>query len=141
MRHRSNVTREDSALAILFLIWGFAVVAFSIGARVYMLFPPRFHALRCVFKETTGLPCATCGSTRTFALMGEGRFAAAMRINPFIFFGSLLGLLLAGHALGAYLGLWRFSQFGIIQRNRRLFTVALLVLFLANWLYLILTGA
>jgi len=36
----------------------------------------------CGFKAVTGLPCATCGMTRSFAYMVEGDVAAAFDIQP-----------------------------------------------------------
>jgi len=36
----------------------------------------------CGFKAVTGLPCATCGMTRSFTYMAEGDIAAAFNIQP-----------------------------------------------------------
>jgi hypothetical protein len=46
---------------------------------------------RCVFHELTGLPCATCGATRSAIQFFRGHFLAAWRWNPLIFM-FLLGL-------------------------------------------------
>lgn len=140
MKQQTKVSRRDSAVAILFLTWGFAVVAFTAGARFYSLFPPQFRPLRCPFKEMTGIPCATCGSTRTFALMGEGKLLAALKLNPFVFLGSVLGVVLAFYTLGAYAGFWRFSRPDLVERHKTALTVVLVILFLGNWVYLIWSG-
>jgi len=40
---------------------------------------------RCVFHELTGLPCVTCGMTRSAIQFFHGDFLAALRWNPLIF--------------------------------------------------------
>jgi len=42
----------------------------------------------CLFKEVTGLPCPSCGTTRSLLLLMNGEFRASLLMNP-------LGLLLA----------------------------------------------
>jgi hypothetical protein len=141
MGNRSRIRREDSAVAILFLAWGFSVVMFTVGARFYSLVPPQFRPLQCHFKKITGIPCPTCGSMRTFMFLGGGKLPEALKMNPFIFFVSLLGVGLSLYTLGAYLGLWSFSRFQISDRQRTVLTAVLIILFFVNWVYLIVTGA
>lgn len=38
----------------------------------------------CWFKSATGLPCATCGGTRTFALLLDARLGDAFSLNPMV---------------------------------------------------------
>lgn len=54
----------------------------------------------CGFKQVTGLPCATCGMTRSFAAMAEGDLAGAVAIQPA---GAALCLLAA---VGVLVGGW-----------------------------------
>jgi hypothetical protein len=42
----------------------------------------------CLFKEVTGIPCPSCGTTRSLLLLMNGDFRASLMMNP-------LGLLLA----------------------------------------------
>ncbi len=37
----------------------------------------------CLFKEVTGLPCPSCGTTRSLLLLFNGEVAAAFMTNPF----------------------------------------------------------
>src|SRR5260370_17747477 len=40
---------------------------------------------RCVFHDVTGLPCVTCGMTRSAIQFFHGNFVAALRWNPLVF--------------------------------------------------------
>src|SRR6476660_9684854 len=42
---------------------------------------------RCAFHDLTGLPCLTCGMTRSAIQFFHGNFLAALRWNPLIFAG------------------------------------------------------
>jgi hypothetical protein len=45
----------------------------------------------CLFKEVTGLPCPSCGTTRSLLLLAHGRFRDSFMMNPF---GMMLALAL-----------------------------------------------
>lgn len=50
------------------------------------------HAVQCVYKQTTGMDCTTCGLTRAFHHILIGNFKEATRLNSlslqlFAFFG------------------------------------------------------
>jgi len=36
----------------------------------------------CILRRATGLPCATCGMTRSFCAIGRGEFGAAFAYHP-----------------------------------------------------------
>lgn len=42
----------------------------------------------CPLREMTGVPCPSCGSTRTFAALARLDFAAALRLNPLVCVGA-----------------------------------------------------
>ncbi len=49
------------------------------------------HAVQCVYKDATGIDCATCGITRGFHHVLVGNFKTAYQLNPlslqlFLFF-------------------------------------------------------
>jgi len=45
-----------------------------------------FHPTVCLFKEATGLPCPSCGTTRALLLLTHGKFSESYLLNPFGFF-------------------------------------------------------
>jgi cytochrome bd-type quinol oxidase subunit 2 len=58
--------------------WLAAVVLFE------MLRPPGCSASLCLFRNVTGLPCPTCGSTRAVQALVAGRPLEALRHNPLV---------------------------------------------------------
>src|SRR6266403_5906208 len=65
------------------LVWLCASVT-SLGVAV-LWFALGLPWPRCVFHELTGLPCITCGMTRSAIQFFHGNFLAALRWNPLIF--------------------------------------------------------
>jgi hypothetical protein len=58
----------------------------------------------CSFQSTTGLPCATCGMTTSFAHAADGQLLQAAEVQPagaLLCVGAAMGLLVFGWALGA----------------------------------------
>jgi hypothetical protein len=118
------------------LLAGLAVVG---GLAVRLLHLDRFGITLCSFKATTGVPCMTCGGTRTLALLAGGDLAGALAMNPLVAVGffilvpwALADLVLwtRGSALGLHLG----------PRVRRALLFAGPLVLLANWAYVIAAG-
>ena len=88
----------------------------------------------CGVKKLTGLPCPFCGGVRATAALGQGSLAEALAWNPAV---TLLhaGMLTSGAALV----LGRTPPWLTPERNRFVFR-AILVILLANWLYLVVVG-
>src|SRR6266581_1244284 len=77
---------------------------------------------RCAFHDVTGLPCVTCGMTRSAIQFFHGNFLAALRWNPLVFVARVPRLRIA-----------RFSS------AEKAFVRALVITLLAaNWGYLVL---
>jgi len=90
----------------------------------------------CVFRSLTGVSCPTCGSTRSLVHLAQGDVGQALAMNPLFalaFVGALLFLLYNGAALftGSRLALF------LTSRESSFLRAGAAVLFLANWLYLI----
>lgn len=95
---------------------------------------------RCLLRELTGVPCPTCGGTRSLAALAEFDWPTAWSMNPLVFAACGAALLLVGDQLVA------------LRRNRRAILPALAaslpsawiwsamaVVVVSNWLYLCLT--
>lgn len=92
----------------------------------------------CGFLDSTGLPCATCGMTTSFALAADGRLITAFITQPA---GALLALIVAIAALlSGYASFKGLSLFPLIGTFWRPMTViALAVVVLGGWMFKILT--
>jgi hypothetical protein len=94
---------------------------------------------RCAFHEITGLPCVTCGMTRSAIQFFHGHFLAAWKWNPLVF-AFLCGV--TAFDLYAFVALaMRAPRLRIAQFNQyeKIFIRASVVALLAlNWIYLLL---
>lgn len=93
----------------------------------------------CAFKALTGLPCASCGSTRALARLSRLDLSGALALNPFF----------AGIAL--LVGAWAIADLALLARGRALclelsaresgrLSLAVVVALAVNWAYLIAAG-
>jgi len=112
------------------------------GIGLLLLFTARFVPLAklpfwgCALRQTTGIPCLSCGMTRSFDWFMRGRILDALLVNPV---GFLLALLSVTGV--AYLLLRRFRPprlvFDFTDRQGFWVRVGTLGLLGANWAYLI----
>jgi len=118
-----------------------------LGAALRLGLPPGLAALRwldaaglhlppCLFKLATGLPCATCGTTRMARALAEGDLAAAFHWHPVAAAAVLLAPLAAAWDARRA---WRREPFPEVPDTlgARLMVVGL---FLAAWGLQILRG-
>jgi hypothetical protein len=119
------------------LLWG----ASSLAVALLAIWPgvsPLLRALpACPFRLLTGWPCLACGSGRALAALSRGELGAALELNPLAVGGALLfglgGLVAALAALCERpLGEPRTLAAGA--------RVAVGVLLVANWAYLVWSG-
>src|SRR5512143_2022666 len=59
---------------------GIALLAIYVGRFV----PVLSFAPSCVFKGLTGVPCPTCGATRSVVHLARGEFFASLGMNPLV---------------------------------------------------------
>ena len=127
-------TRAGPPLGAIF--GGVGVLA---AGAVWLLRLDRIPLTLCVFKGLTGLPCPTCGSTRALGRLFALDFAGALALNPFT---TLLALAVAAWALAdlALVPTRRALELDVPPRLGAALRVGALVLFLANWVYLVDAG-
>lgn len=118
-------------------IWGWVGLLVLVGSGLWLrcLGPP---PVRCQFRQLTGLPCPTCGSTRSLAALAEGDLAGSFRMNPLASVAFLLALGYVPYALLAtHMTLPRVRLVLSEREWRTVFGIGL-ALVVATWLFLIL---
>ncbi len=118
------------ALGIV-VIWLAAVALYTALARSVEHAPSL-----CVFRNITGLPCPTCGTTRATLAFARGDILAGVLYNPFVVTALAIGLTLC--VVQCVFG--RRIEIAISPRSKRFGWALVIGLFLGNWVYLIARG-
>ena len=93
---------------------------------------------RCVFHSLTGLPCVTCGATRSAWQFLHGHFLASLVFNPLAFLAYCGVLLFDLYAAAVLLsGSPRFRMHNFSHREKAILRGLVVSALAANWLYLI----
>ncbi len=118
------------------IIYGLIALLVLIAAR---LLPLLDVAPSCVFKGLSGIPCPSCGATRSVVFLSHGRVADAFLMNPAVATVVLIVVLYFLYSLFVYvLGLPKiFLDLTGKEKDRVRLTVVLLIA--ANWLYIIIS--
>ena len=112
-------------------LWGLAALSLLAAGALASAFPAALPA--CPFKTLTGLPCATCGTTRAALALAHLDLAAAFRWNPLAAL-ALPTFVAAGLAAGA---LWLLGRDVPEPRPPLAVRVVSLAAVAANWVYLL----
>jgi len=114
---------------------GIALLAICVGRFV----PVLSFAPSCVFKGLTGVPCPTCGATRSVVHLASGEFFASFGMNPLVslcfvtaalaFFYSLITLIVDIPRIGIILS----------DHEKNIVRSGAVALALVNWCYLIIS--
>ncbi len=94
----------------------------------------------CTFHNITGIPCPSCGATRSAVLLAHGAFYDALKMNPlfFICYLSSLGWGLISLALCVPK---KKISITISYFEARFIRWGALIIILLNWTYLIIANA
>lgn len=120
-------------------VWIWALVGLWIAvvlAGVVVELSTGEHVELCALKHFTGVPCATCGSTRAVLSLVGGNFVGALAWNP----GVVLALLTTLTVLIARVASARAPRLELSARGRRWLWIAISSLVVANWAYVIAAG-
>ena len=114
---------------------GIAVLALSAGRAlpVTRLFPS------CVFKGLTGIPCPTCGSTRSVVYLSQGHVLGSLAANPLLAACLMTALLYFIYSLIARAFTLPRISVSLPGREKDGVRVGAVALVAANWIYLIAT--
>lgn len=122
--------------------WGLVYGGLTLAALVTSRFFARWLYLvpPCAFHAITGVPCPSCGATRSAVFLAHGHVVESFLVNPLFFF------LYAGLVLWAVFEIYlvlRKEKFvvSLTRADRLLLRIGVVLAVAANWLYLILSGA
>ena len=87
----------------------------------------------CLVRAVTGVPCPTCGSTRSVLAIGKGDIAGAFMANPLVFVGGIVLLTLGT----LQMGFARRVELHLSTGMRRAAWAVAVLLFIGNWAYVI----
>ena len=91
----------------------------------------------CAFRGLTGMPCPTCGATRSVVHLAHGNIVASIEMNPLVavcFIAAILYLLYSLITLSA--GIPRVC-IALMDTEKNVLWAGTVVLVLINWAYLI----
>ena len=93
----------------------------------------------CIMKNLTGIPCPSCGSTRSVASIFKGNLQQAILLNPlgYVIFFALL-ILPVWIIMDLYRkndSLWQFYQKAEITLRRKIIAIPLIILVIINWIW------
>jgi len=112
------------------------------GIGVFLILVARFIPFGrlpfwgCILRKLTGIPCLTCGMTRSFDWFARGRLLDSLLINPL---GFMLALVSALGVLYFVLSPLRLPRLHIELSDRAAnwTRIATIFIILANWGYLV----
>ena len=109
-------------------------VAFLIGDYFAAIYPG------CPFRIITGIPCLTCGFTRSVLALRDGHFIRSLRMNPLLWV--LTALIISWSVWSVVLRITKHHrpQITVSMDERKWVTGGILLLLLLNWGYLIWAG-
>jgi Protein of unknown function (DUF2752) len=112
---------------------GIALLMLGVGR----LLPVLSYAPDCVFKGLTGIPCPTCGSTRSVVHLAHGDILSALAMNPL----TTLCLMAAIAYFISSLMSMAFDlpriNFLLADKEKNVMRAGAVMILLAQWAYLI----
>ena len=118
------------------LIYG-SMALFILGAA--KVIPILSIAPPCVFKGITGVPCPTCGATRSVLLLSQGDIAAAFAMNPLTALGLIAAIPYFMYSVVRLVFNLPRMSFILTDREKTMVHGTAVLLLLVHWAYLIFT--
>ncbi|HEX9019901.1 MAG TPA: DUF2752 domain-containing protein [Nitrospirota bacterium] len=132
---RFSLKKRASGQIEFGIIYGGIALLALVTAR----FLPVLTLPSCAFKGLTGLPCPTCGSTRSVVHLAHGDILHSLAMNPLTalcFLGAVVYLLYSLITL-----MPGIPRLGIVltAREKNAVRIVAIHLLLVNWFYLVFT--
>jgi len=126
--------RTSNQIEFGIIYGGIALLILGVGR----LLPILSFAPDCVFRGLTGIPCPTCGSTRSVVHLSHGDILSALAMNP------LTTLCLVAAIVYFFAGLmgvaFDFPRINLLltDKEKNVMRAGAVMILLAQWAYLIL---
>jgi hypothetical protein len=91
----------------------------------------------CVFKGLTGIPCPTCGTTRSLVYLSQGDITTAFTMNPLTALGFIAAVLYFFYSVITLLFNLPKMSFILTNREKKNVPTTAIVLLIVQWVYLI----
>jgi hypothetical protein len=96
----------------------------------------------CLFKTMTGLPCPSCGATRSALEICHGHFLQGLLLNPIGYIITMMLLIIPGWIVKDLISdedtFYNFYQKVELLLKRKLIAIPAVILLLSNWYWNIL---
>ena len=106
------------------------LIFLRLASTYVMRLPP------CTFHSITGIPCPSCGATRSAILLAQGELITSLKLNP-LFFLLYVCVMLWGLVSLILLFVRKKISIKLNYLEARLIRWGVLVIVLLNWIYLI----
>jgi hypothetical protein len=118
------------------IVFGLIYGTIAILALIAVRFLPVLELMpSCVFRAFTGIPCPTCGATRSLVHLANGNLSASFGMNPAIALFIFAALLMFAYDVATLFSGSRISL-SLTPREATLIRAGAVVVLLANWAYL-----
>ncbi len=110
-----------------------------IALCVVWLLPVLSLAPSCAFKMLTGIPCPTCGSTRSMVYLANGDVLAAFMMNPLMTASFLISILFFLYGIITLLLNLPRIKFLLTKKEGATARFCAVALLIVQWIYLCLS--
>ena len=115
------------------IIYGGIVLLAILAGR---FLPVLAAAPSCVFRALTGLPCPTCGSTRSIVHLAHGDIVHAFVMNPLTAACAFVGVIYLFYTVLSLVFDMPRIKFVLTEKEKDGIRIAVVMILLLNWVYL-----
>ena len=131
--YRRQITAEEIDHELVWLL-----VSLGTFFGLTLWFATRLPMPKCVFHTVTGLPCVTCGATRSALQFLHGHFGASLLFNPLAFLAFCSITIFDLYAVAVIVLRAPRFRLGDLTPSEKLFVRGgVFILLAGNWLYLL----
>jgi hypothetical protein len=129
--------KTDPAVSSVHVVWGPMALLIIAGAGYFKdllnLLPS------CIFHRITGIPCLTCGGTRSLVALSQFDIVSSFLLNPVFSIFAVGVIVFSLISLYGYL-MRKSIVIRLSEGRKKALRVSIIGLLAANWVYLIMAG-